>query len=62
MATTGEKTKKMPHESDLAKIDRHAPARGESSSDAESVRDGGSATDDSIMEILDEETPPLADN
>jgi hypothetical protein len=45
------------------KIDRNAPAGSESSLGAESVRDGRPATDDSVVEAIDEEgpgiTPPL---
>jgi hypothetical protein len=39
------------------KIDREAPAGGEESLGAESVRDGRPATDDSIVEAKDEEGP-----
>jgi hypothetical protein len=45
------------------KIDRTAPAGSENSLGAESVRDGRPATDDSVVEAIDEEgpdiTPPL---
>ena len=39
------------------KIDREAPAGDEESLGAESVRDGRPATDDSIVEAMDEEDP-----
>jgi hypothetical protein len=45
------------------KIDRTAPAGSKNSLGAESVRDGRPATDDSVVEAIDEEgpgiTPPL---
>jgi hypothetical protein len=47
----------------VSKIDRNAPAGSENSLGAESVRDGRPATDDSVVEAMDEEgpgvTPPL---
>jgi hypothetical protein len=55
-------SKKTPSESDPTKIDRNAPAGTPSSLGAESVRDGRPSTDDSVMEAIDEETPPLAGN
>lgn len=54
--------KKTPPESDPTKIDRNAPAGTPSSLGAESVRDGRPSTDDSVVEAIDEETPPLAGN
>lgn len=54
--------KKTPPESDPTEIDRNAPAGGENSLGAESVRDGRPSTDDSVVEAIDEETPPLAGN
>jgi hypothetical protein len=46
-----------------SKIDRNAPAGSKNSLGAESVRDGRPATDDSVVEAIDEEgpgvTPPL---
>jgi hypothetical protein len=39
------------------KIDRNAPAGSENSLGAESVRDGRPATDDSVVEAMDEEGP-----
>jgi hypothetical protein len=54
--------KKSPPESDPTKIDRNAPAGTPSSLGAESVRDGRPSTDDSVVEAIDEETPPLAGN
>jgi hypothetical protein len=41
------------------KIDRTAPAGSKSSLGAESVRDGRPATDDSVVEAIDEEGPGL---
>ena len=54
--------KKSPPESDPTKIDRNAPAGTPSSLGAESVRDGRPSTGDSVVEAIDEETPPLAGN
>jgi len=63
MAATQETNpKKTPPESDPTKIDRNAPAGSESSLGAESVRDGRPATNDSVVEAMDEETPGLAGN
>ena len=67
MDTTQEKTttvinRKMPPESDPTKIDRNAPAGTPTSVGAESVRDGRPSTDDSVVEAMYEETPPLAGN
>jgi hypothetical protein len=42
------------------KIDRNAPAGSEHSLGAESVRDGRPATDDSVVEAMDEEGPGIA--
>lgn len=53
---------KTPPESDPTKIDRNAPAGTPNSLGAESVRDGRPSTDDSVVEAMDEETPPLAGN
>ena len=53
---------KTPPESDSTKIDRNAPAGAPSSLGAESVRDGRPSTDDSVVEAMDEEAPPLAGN
>jgi hypothetical protein len=47
---------------DPTKIDRNAPPGSESSLGAESVRDGRPSTDDSVVEAMDEEFPPLAGN
>ena len=67
MTVTQEKTpqepgKDAPH---ISKIDRTAPAGSKNSLGAESVRDGRPATDDSVVEAMDEEGPgitgPLAD-
>ncbi len=41
------------------KIDRNAPAGSENSLGAESVRDGRPATDDSVVEAMDEEGPGI---
>ena len=51
--------KRTPPESDPTKMDRSAPAGSEHSLGAESVRDGRPATDDSVVEAMDEETPGL---
>jgi hypothetical protein len=64
MAATQDKAisnvgKRTPPESDPTKMDRNAPAGSESSLGAESVRDGRPATDDSVVEAMDEETPGL---
>lgn len=42
-----------------AKIDRTAPAGSPNSLGAESVRDGRPATDDSVVEAMDEEGPGI---
>jgi hypothetical protein len=68
MATTQEEIPRnirkdyTPPESDPTKIDRSAPAGSENSLGAESVRDGRPSTDDSAVEAIDEENPPLAGN
>ena len=67
MDTPQEKTttginRKTPPESRPIKIDRNAPAGTPASLGAESVRDGRPSTDDSVVEAMDEEAPPLADN
>jgi hypothetical protein len=67
MDTTEEKTttvinRKTPPESDPTKIDRNAHAGTPSSLGEESVRDGRPSTDDSVVEAMDEEAPPLAGN
>jgi hypothetical protein len=41
------------------KIDRTAPAGSENSLGAESVRDGRPATDDDVVEAIDEEDPGI---
>jgi hypothetical protein len=60
--TTRNTGRKTPPESDPTKIDRNAPAGSKNSLGAESVRDGRPSTDDSVVEAMDEETPPLAGN
>jgi hypothetical protein len=55
-------SRKTPPESDPTKIDLNAPAGAPNSLGAESVRDGRPSTDDSVVEAMDEETPPLAGN
>jgi hypothetical protein len=42
-----------------SKIDRNAPAGSESSLGAQSVRDGRPATDDSVVEAMDEKDPGI---
>lgn len=47
------------------KIDRNAPAGSENSLGAESVRDGRPATDDDVVEAMDEAgpgVPPVEDS
>jgi hypothetical protein len=51
-----------PPESDPTKMDRDAPAGTKNSLGAQSVRDGRPSTDDSVVEAMDEETPPLVAN
>ena len=46
-------------DSGAVKIDRTAPAGSENSLGAESVRDGRPATDDSVVEAIDEEGPGI---
>jgi hypothetical protein len=41
------------------KIDRNAPAGSEESLGAQSVRDGRPATDDSVVEAMDEQDPAI---
>ena len=50
---------KTPPESNPSKIDRNAPAGTPTSLGAESVRNGRPSTDDSVVEAMDEEFPPL---
>src|SRR3984885_13568705 len=55
-----DEAKKIPigtEEPHSRKIDRNAPAGSENSLGAESVRDGRPATDDSVVEAIDEEGP-----
>ena len=67
MAANQEKTTKIPA-NDAAdqtglrgvKIDRTAPAGSENSLGAQSVRDGRPATDDSVVEAMDEEGPGIS--
>ncbi len=51
-----------PPESDPTKIDRNAPAGTPTALGTESVRDGRPSTDDTVVEAIDEESPPLAGN
>lgn len=44
---------------DSRKIDRNAPAGSEHSLGAQSVRDGRPATDDSVVEAMDESNPAV---
>jgi hypothetical protein len=68
MAANYEKTSKIPMIDDTteetgpreAKIDRTAPAGSEDSLGAQSVRDGRPATDDSVVEAMDEEGPGIS--
>ncbi len=45
--------------SDESVIDRTAPAGSKNSLGAQSVRDGRPATDDSVVEAMDEEGPDI---
>jgi hypothetical protein len=49
--------KALPVES--AKIDRNAPAGSPNSLGAKSIRDGRPATDDSVVEAMDEKSPDI---
>jgi hypothetical protein len=49
-------SKSTPHTPD---IDRTAPAGSKNSLGAQSVRDGRPATDDSVVEAMDEEGPGI---
>ncbi len=67
MAANQEKIPKTPaddateeSEPREAKIDRTAPAGSENSLGAQSVRDGRPATDDSVVEAMDEEGPGIS--
>jgi hypothetical protein len=42
-----------------SKIDRNAPAGSENSLGAQSIRDGRPATDDSVVEAMDEQEPAI---
>jgi hypothetical protein len=66
MAANQEKTTKtVPSDTSaeakprISKIDRNAPAGSKNSLGAESVRDGRPATDDSVVEAMDEEGPGI---
>ena len=54
-----EQTGKVESNPRSPKIDRTAPAGSESSLGAQSVRDGRPATDDSVVEAMDEEGPGI---
>ncbi|HET6217733.1 MAG TPA: hypothetical protein VFE27_11985 [Acidobacteriaceae bacterium] len=62
MATSQEKKSKdtVNDSAEPEKIDRTAPAGSEHSLGAESVRDGRPATDDSVVEAMDEEGPGIS--
>jgi hypothetical protein len=47
----------QPDQPTSSKIDRNAPAGSENSLGAQSVRDGRPATDDSVVEAMDEQDP-----
>jgi hypothetical protein len=66
MAAKQEKTSKIPIDDGSDEtgprdvtIDRTAPAGSENSLGAQSVRDGRPATDDSVVEAMDEEGPGI---
>jgi hypothetical protein len=67
MAANQEKTIKIPVDDATDQtgprdvtIDRTAPAGSENSLGAQSVRDGRPATDDSVVEAMDEEGPGIS--
>ena len=62
MATSQEKKSKdtVNDSPEPEKIDRTAPAGSKHSLGAESVRDGRPATDDSVVEAIDEEGPGIS--
>jgi len=66
MAAAQEKTRKDSGDDSVEpilhtnRIDRTAPAGSENSLGAQSVRDGRPATDDSVLEAMDEEDPALS--
>jgi hypothetical protein len=49
----------QPDQPASRKIDRNAPAGSENSLGAQSVRDGRPATDDSVVEAMDEQDPAI---
>ncbi len=49
----------QPDQIKKSKIDRSAPAGSENSLGAQSVRDGRPATDDSVVEAMDEQDPAI---
>jgi hypothetical protein len=48
-----------PEQPESRRIDRNAPAGSENSLGAQSVRDGRPATDDSVVEAMDEQDPAI---
>jgi len=48
-----------PEQPASKEIDRNAPAGSENSLGAQSVRDGRPATDDSVVEAMDEQDPAI---
>jgi hypothetical protein len=67
MAANQQKTSKIPGDDVTdesgphdVEIDRTAPAGSENSLGAQSVRDGRPATDDSVVEAMDEEGPGIS--
>ena len=57
MSTSQEKTTRNSGDERFTAIDRTAPAGSENSLGAQSVRDGRPATDDGVVEAIDEEGP-----
>jgi hypothetical protein len=49
----------QPDQPVSTKIDRNAPAGSKNSLGAQSVRDGRPATDDSVVEAMDEQDPAI---
>jgi hypothetical protein len=56
----GEQNKHPQNSDHESRIDRNAPAGTENSLGAQSIRDGRPATDDSVVEAIDELDPGAA--
>ena len=55
----GNIVKRTPPESDPTKMDRKSPAGSKDALGAEDVRDDRPSTDDSVVAVMDEESPGL---